>query len=157
MSLAVIENEQLNFLDHQSEEKEQIDDKPEAVVYPNQDIPNEAGDYEEIAASDEDSTEKESNVEDNNDTENDEETNDKEEMGNEGKIGCLIISSKRVLASKGAHTWSSYLKVKCNQFLNNFDSRLMLEKIPKSSCNMFGTYQLKIHFFPNFIFEYGNF
>ena len=116
MSLAVRENEQVNILDHQSEEKEQIFDKPEAVAYSDKDIPNEAGDYEKINASDDDNTKKESNVEDNKEAENDEETNEEEEMENEGKIGCLIISPKRVLVSKGVHTWSSYLKVKCNHF-----------------------------------------
>ena len=110
------ENEQVNILDHQSEEKEHIFNKPEAVAYSDKDIPNEAGDYEKINASDDDNTKKESNVEDNKEAENDEETNEEEEMENEGKIGCLIISPKRVLVSKGVHTWSCYLKVKCNHF-----------------------------------------
>ena len=116
MSLAVREDEEVNVLDYQSEEKEQIDDRQEAVVYSNQDIPNVAGDYEKVAASDEDGTVKESNVEDNNEAENDDETNDEEEMENEGKIGCITIAPKGVLVSKGAHTWSSYLKEKYNHF-----------------------------------------
>ena len=116
MSLAVRENEHVNVLDNQSEEKQQIFKKPEAVVYSDKDIPNEAGDYEKIVASNEDSTVKESNVENNNEAENGEETNDEGEMENEGKIGCLTIAPKLVFVSKAAHTWSSYLKVKCNHF-----------------------------------------
>ena len=116
MSLAVRGNEQINVLDNLSQEKEQILNKPEAVAYSDKDISNEAGDYEKITASEEDSKVNESNVGDNKEAENDQETNDEEEMENEGKIGFLIISPKRVLVLKGAHTWSSYLKVKCNHF-----------------------------------------
>ena len=108
MLLAVRESEQVNVLDHQSEEKEQTDDKQEATVY-SEEIPNEAGDYEKITASNEDSTVKESNVENNNEAENDEETNGEEEMENEGKIGCLTMSLTWVLVSKGGDTWSSYI------------------------------------------------
>ena len=78
---AEIEKKRGDVRQHQYE-KEQTDE----------DIPNEAGDYEEIAGSDEHSSVEENNVDDNHEAENDEETDDEEEMeSDKGKIGCHII------------------------------------------------------------------
>ena len=78
---AEIEKKRADILEYQYE-KEQADE----------DIPNEAGDYEEIAGSDEDSAVEEHNVDDNHEAENEEETNDEEEMEDEkGKIYCHVI------------------------------------------------------------------
>ena len=77
---AEIEKKRGDVRQHQYE-KEQTDE----------DIPNEAGDYEEITASDKDSTVEESNVEDNNEAGNDEANNEGEMESDKGKIGCLII------------------------------------------------------------------
>ena len=120
MPLAVRGNEQINALDNQSQEKEQIFNKPEAVAFSDKDISNEAGDYEKITASEEDSTLNESNVEDNKEAENDQETNDEEEMDIPRACTRIERCSYMVVLFKG----------KMQPFFKNFDLRLKLEKIP---------------------------